>query len=446
MVGLLGLLVVGVGGLAASSLGWQPWSGERQPLADTPVQSRPSLMVAPFEDLSSEPGDHFADGVAQEVLSNLIRFKEFVVFDARASLEPAQTDPLDFGRRLDADYVVTGTVRRDAGRVRVSSQLVKLATGASIWAANYDEELAVDRLFEIQDGIAASVAATVAQPYGVVYRDARDQLQRHPPESLSAYECLLQAYAYRRRIASEAHATVRSCLEEAVIGEPDYADAMAMLAMVYVDEFRFGFNLRQDRYAPLDKAFELAQRAADIAPDNALAWLALFEAHFFRGQLDRAFSAGEQAIALNPNAAEPRALVGLRLAHSGQWERGIGLVEEALKMNPAPPPWYYFPLSMDAFRQGHDDAALRWAERIDLPGFFWTQALLAAIYSQLDRREDAVRAAARLLELYPDFEDRALIELGRQHFEPAVLNRFINGLRKAGLEVPAPTGTARKLG
>jgi tetratricopeptide (TPR) repeat protein len=182
------------------------------------------------------------------------------------------------------------------------------------------------------------------------------------------------------------------------------------------------------------------------AGDNALAWLALFEADFFRGDLDRAFSAGEQAIALNPSHPELKALVGMRLAHSGQWERGIGLVEEALTMNPAPPPWYYFPLSMDAFRQGHDDAALRWAERIDLPGFFWTQALLAAIYSQLDRREDAARAAARLLELYPDFEDRALIELGRQHFKPAVLNRFINGLRKAGLEIAAPAENSDRLG
>ena len=436
--GLLGLLVIALGALGASWLGWPSWAGRGGMRADALAESRPSLMVAPFEELGSEPGDHFADGLAQEVLSNLIRFKEFVVFDARTSLEAAHADPLELGRRLGADYIVTGSVRRDAGQVRVSSQLVKLATGVSIWAASYDEELAVDRLFEIQDGIAASVAAAVAQPYGVVYRDGREQLERHAPESLSAYECLLQAYAYRRRVAPAAHATARGCLEDAVVREPNYADALAMLAMVYVDEFRFRFNPRPDHYDPLGKALELARRAADVAPDNALAWLALFEADFFRGDLDQAFSAGEQAIALNPSHPELKALVGMRLAHSGQWERGIGLVEEALTMNPAPPPWYYFPLSMDAFRQGHDDAALRWAERIDLPGFFWTQALLAAIYSQLDRREDAARAAARLLELYPDFEDRALIELGRQHFEPAVLDRFLNGLQKAGLTIAQP--------
>ena len=441
--GLLALLVIG---LVASALGWQPWAGRGQPLAGPPVQSRPSLMVVPFEDLSGRPRDYFAEGVAQEVLSSLIRFKEFVVFDARTSFEAAQEEPLELGRRLGADYIVTGTVRRDAGRVRVSSQLVKLATGASIWAATYDEELAVDRLFEIQDGIAASVAATVAQPYGVVYRDARDQLQRHHPDSLSAYECLLQAYAYRRRIAPGPHATARSCLEEAVVREPDYADALAMLAMIYVDEFRWGFNPRPDQYDPLDTALGMAQRAVDTAPDDALAWLALFETNFFRGDLELAIAAGEQAIALNPNNPELKALVGMRLAHAGQWERGVGMLEEALTMNPAPPGWYYFGLSVNELRQRDDEAALDWAEKIDMPSFFWTHGLLAAIYGQLNRPDEASGAARRLLELYPDFESRALIELGRQHFEPAVLSRIVDGLRKAGLKIPEPTGIARKLG
>ena len=445
MGGLLALFVV-LAGLGASSLGWQPWAGGGQPPASAPTESRPALMVAPFEDLSSEPRDQFAEGVAQEVLSNLIRFKEFVVFDARTSFQAAQEDSLELGRRLGADYVVTGSVRRDAGRVRVSSELVKLATGASIWTATYDEELAVDRLFEIQDGIAASVAATVAQPYGVVYRDARNQLQRHPPKSLSAYECLLQAYAYRRRLAPEPHAVARSCLEEAVVREPDYADALAMLAMVYVDEYRWGFNPRPDQYDPLGTALEMAQRAVDTAPDDALAWLALFETNFFRGDLELAITAGEQAISLNPNNPELRALVGMRLAHAGQWERGVGMLESALTMNPAPPGWYYFGLSVNELRQRDDEAALDWAEKIDMPEFFWTHALLAAIYGQLDRPDDASGAARRLLELYPDFESRALIELSRQHFEPAVLSRIVDGLRKAGLKIPEPPGTARKLG
>jgi len=135
VVGLLALVVVVIGGLAASSLSWPPSEGKRQPLAGTPVEMRPSLMVAPFEDLSGEPSDHFAAGITQEILSSLIRFKEFVVFDARTSLEAAaQPDPLEFGRELGADYVVTGTIRRAAERVRVSTQLIKLATGASIWA------------------------------------------------------------------------------------------------------------------------------------------------------------------------------------------------------------------------------------------------------------------------------------------------------------------------
>lgn len=437
VVGLLGLLVVGLGALTASAVGWHPWSDRGQLTEGASAERRPSLMVVPFEDLGNEPGDHFALGVAQEILSGLIRFQEFVVFDARTAFEKAEAAPLELGRRLGADYALTGTVRRDAGRVRVSSQLINLDTGASIWTASFDEALAVEGLFAIQDRIAASVAAAVAQPYGVVYRDARDRLrQHHIPGTLSAYECLMQGYAYRQRIAAETHATARSCLEQAVVQEPDYADALAMLAVVYLDEFRWGFNPRPD-HNPLDRALEMAERAVDAAPDNAFARLALAETLFFHGELDRAFAEGERAVDLNPNHSEVKAMVGMRLAHSGQWERGIGLVEEALAMNPAPPGWYYLPMSTNAFRQGEDETALDWAKRIDLPGFYWTHALCAAIYAELGWQDNARMAVERLLELYPNFEERASIELSRRHFDPVLLNRLVSGLRKAGLDISA---------
>jgi adenylate cyclase len=435
---------IAVGWLGAVWFGGQPGPGDSEPRTAAPLESRPSVLVAPFANLGNRAKDSFAEGVGLELVSSLVRFKDLVVFDGRVSFRPATESLLDLAGRLGVDYLVTGSVRHDAGQIRITTELVKLSTGATIWASSYDGELGVDRLFAIQDTIANNVAAAIAQPYGVVYRDMRTKLGRQPPQNLGAYECLLQAYDYRRDFRPETHAKVRACLEQAVEREPGYAEALAMLSTIYLDEFRWRFNPRPDS-DPLAEAVQMAERAVESAPESAEAWTALFEATFFRSDLDRAFAAGDRAIELNPSNPELLALVGLRRALAGQWEQGLALVDKALTMNPTPPPWYYFAMSVNAFRQGDDDEALRWAEGIDLPGVFWTYVLRATIYGQLGRRDDAAQAVARLLELYPDFEQRALIELSRHHLQPVVFRRIVEGLRKAGLEIPE-TGAAVSAG
>jgi adenylate cyclase len=433
-------ILLALGWLGSGWFDGPPAPGGNGP-AEAPVESRPSVVVAPFTDLNNARGDFLAEAVPQELVSSLLRFEDLVVFDGRVSFQPAEESPLQLAERLDADYLVVGSVRRADQQIRISVELVKLATGATIWTGSYDAELTVDRLFALEDKIANSVAVALAQPDGVVHRDMRSQLRREPPHDLGAYQCLLQAYAYRRDFRPATHASVRACLEQAVTRDPDYADALAMLSMVYLDEFRWRFNPRPESN-PLADALRMAEQAVETAPESAEAWLALFEARFFQSDLEQAFAAGERAIALNPNDPEILALVGLRKALAGQWDRGLGLVEQALAINPAPTPWYYFAVSMQAFRQGDDDEALRWAEKIKLPGVFWTHVLVAAINGQLGRKDEAREAVARLLALRPDFAQHGMIELGWHHLEPAVLHRVVEGLRKAGLEMPDSTAAA----
>lgn len=431
-LGLLG--VIALGWLASSPAVWRSSADQPEPATEAPSEARPSLLVDRFVNLSSDPGDdYFAAGITQDILSNLVRFREFVVFDART--DASQPEALDLSRRLGADYVVTGTVRRDAERVRVTAQLVDVTTGASVWAGTYDEKLAVNSLFLIQDVIAANVAATIAQPYGVVFRDLSRKLQRRAPSSLSAYECLLKAYEYRRRLARHLHRPLQDCLEVAVAREPDYAEAWAMLALVLLDEDRYGYEPSASWDELLTRAQEAAVRAVELAPDSALALQAAFITAYYRHELDRFQAAGERALAVNPNNPEIRAIFGLRLALTGEWKRGLALVEEALTANPAPPGWYFFALSFDHYRHARYVEALGMAERVQMPGFFWNHVVLAMIYGQLGQLDEAGRALARAFELRPALAASPRQILGVEILDQDLLEMMLDGLRKAGLEI-----------
>src|SRR5262249_41288616 len=148
-------------------------------------------------------------------------------------------DLLDLCARTQAGYVVQGSVRRAAGRVRISVQLIEGATGVQLWGERYDREM-VD-IFALQDEVTRTIAATL----GVKMQDV--VLQRALEKSaaeLSAYDCLLRARRYTWTLSADMHAEARDLLEKAVELDPLSADAHALLANVYLGEHRFEMNPR----------------------------------------------------------------------------------------------------------------------------------------------------------------------------------------------------------
>jgi adenylate cyclase len=339
--------------------------------------------------------------------------------------------------RIDARYLLEGSVRRDGSRVRVTAKLFDLETGEYRWAADYDRVLSVGALLDIEAEVARRIVAAVAQPYGVVTRLEMEQLRQNRTRDLAAYECILFALHYWADISPENHYEGRSCLENAVAREPEYAKAWAYLAYFYLDEFRWRFNPRDGSPAALERAQAAARRAVDLDPDSSAARLALSAVAFFAGDLALFRSYGEAALAMNPGNAEHMASFGARLAYSGDWERGLALVEEAIALNPWHPDWYRLPLIYDAYRRGRYDEALAEWKKIDLPHFYTTYVLGAMIWGQLGDRLRAQASLGRLLELYPEFAERARDDFRSWNFEEDLIDRFVDGLRKAGLAVGA---------
>jgi adenylate cyclase len=157
--------------------------------------------------------------------------------------------------------------------------------------------------------------------------------------------------------------------------------------------------------------------------------------YLWKKQYDRAIAEGEQAIALDPNDAQSYANLGQILAFAGRPEKGIGMVEKAMRLNPRYPPDYLLQLSLAYRMAGRYEEALVPGKRVLtlIPNSAPAHFNLAVIYSKLGREEEARAMAAELLRLAPNFS----LEVFKNYLpfkDPAVLQRHLDALRRAGLK------------
>jgi len=336
------------------------------------------------------------------------------------------------GDELGARYVMEGSLRQAGTKLRLAVQLVDAVSGAHLWAENFERTFSPEAVFELQDDLVPRIVSTVADMYGVLVRSMSEALRGKADEALSPHEAVLSAFGYMERVTPEEHARVRRILERAVTIAPNQSDAWAMLANLYWEEYAHGLNPQPD---PLARALAAARRAVEAAPSNNLAHYALACTLFFQKNFQAFRSAAERTIELNRMDASVAALIGNLIAYAGDWERGRALVESAMQLNPRHPGWYWFVNFNDAYRQRDYRGALGFALKINLPGNFYTHAVIAMAYGQLGMREEARKTLQELFAIRPDFAKTAREEFGRWFHDLAFVEHMIEGLRKAGLEI-----------
>jgi TolB-like protein len=373
------------------------------------------------------------EGLTEEIVTGLSRFSylRVVARSSTAKYAQAEADARAIGREVGAQYVIEGSLRLAGSRLRLAVHLVDTSTGTDLWAETYDRAFLADDIFALQDDVVPRIVSTVADTYGVLPRTMAEKLRGRHAESLTPYEAVLRSFAHFPRLSPEEHAAARAALERGVSQAPGYADGWAMLSMIVREEYVHGFNVKPD---PLGRALVAAQRAVEIAPSNHLAYHSLAATQFFRRERQAFRSSAERAIALNPMDGFTTAYLGFLLAYDGNWERGCRLVAHARMLNPHHPGWYWFPSCFEAFQKRDYRAALDFALKVNMPGFWRTSMALAAIYGHLGDVEAARNAVRELLAVRPQFAVVARTELGK-YWEPKMVEHIVEGLRKAGLEV-----------
>ena len=400
---------------------------ERLAAAPSRSSALPSIAVLPFANLGSDPEhDYFADGITEDLITELSRFQELRVIARNSVLiykgKPARVQ--EVGHDLGVRYVLEGSVRRAGTRVRITAQLIDAGAGHHLWAERFDRDLA--DIFEVQDEVTSRIVATLA---GKLAETERRRARSGQTENLEAYDCVLRGRELWYRFTAGANREARRLYEKAIELDPDYARAYASLAWTYLTEHSERWAGAEEQ--PLERALEVARRGVMVNPASHSNHLALGQVCLSKGLHDEALEAFETAIALNPNDADGYVFLAETLSYAGRPAEAIDLIEKAQRLNPTVPRWYAWDLGTAFYlARRYEDAvaALRKGRPLVAMAYRW----LAAAYGQLGREQDAEAAAQEYLRRTSDFSLAHHLEMiPFQHAEDR--EHYAEGLRKAGL-------------
>jgi TolB-like protein/Flp pilus assembly protein TadD len=397
-------------------------------LLQSPVASQEPLLIV--DPVAVAPGDpvrtQMALGLSQSLVMALTRFQGLrVVYAPEEAQRTAIEDRLGEDGDRRSLYVLDSSLREDGGSIRFWWRLSDVRRGETVWSDAIDRSVTDGTMIPMEDEIAHDVATRIGEPTGLVTTR----------ETHSGYGCVLRARAYYMAISEVLHRDIRACLEATVAADATYADAWSMLAYVYLDEDRNGFNRIGTAQESAMRALQAAERAVALAPESENALEALMDVNHRLGNFEAADRAGRRAIEINPNNPELLAELGIRIFARGRWDEGAEMVRRAAERSMVLPPLNRFTLVFDHYRKGQFDEALTEAKQIQLPQFYGTHMVQAAIYGKLGRQAEARAAVTRLLELRPNYAAEMRDDFRSRHYTDALIDMLADGLRQAGLAV-----------
>ncbi len=420
-----------VAGIAVGAIAWlQPWAPGLERPSTERATDQPSIAVLPFDNLSGDPAqDYFSDGITDDLVTDLSRVSGLFVIASSTTFtykgKPVNVQQV--GRDLGVRYVLEGSVRRVGDRVRINAQLIDAASGHHLWADRYDRQLT--DVFVLQDEVTQMIVSALAVKLTADEEERLSQAAKANPE---AYDTLLRGLELFRRFTLETHVQAREFFEKAVALDPTFARAYADLSLTLGENVAEGWT-----DAPglsNQRSLEVAQHALALDDSLPVVHFALSTAYSYLKRHDEAIAAAQRTVELDSNYADGYAQLASSLNYAGRPEAGLAAIRKAMRLNPRHPFYYVWILGQSHFFMGRTEQAAAQFEKVveSNPHFSTGHLSLAAAYGVLDRVEDAEWEVEEVLTLLPDLT----LERVRQsdsYRDPAHMDLYVNGLRKAGL-------------
>ena len=404
------------------------------PRSTVAPSQKPSVAVLPFQNFSTDASqEYFADGIVEDIITALSRFKSFAVIARNSSFvyKGRAVDVRQVARELGVRYVLEGSVRLGGDRLRVTAQLIDSDGGAHLWAEKFDGAAA--DVFDMQDRITERVVATV-EPQ--IRQAEIERSRRERPGSLAAYDLYLRAIPYFGAETPEDNAKAYELLSRSIEIDPGFAMALTLAAGALSNRLSMGWpELTPNSRA---RCLELTEAALTRGADDAtiLAHCAAILIHHGNDDYDRGLRLIARALEFNPNNLKVQICAGITHLHCGVVEDAIWHANRALTLSPGDPDGYF---SMTTIAHanlilGDYRQALEWAERSQAlnPRNNPTHWMLIAANAHLDRMVEARRRVNEFLALVPEITI-AKIVAGQPRKDPERLRSLVDGLRIAGL-------------
>ncbi len=402
--------------------------------APLPLPDKPSIAVLPFANMSRDPEqEYFADGITEDIITELSRFRSLFVIARNSSFtyKGRAVDLKQVGRELGVRYVLEGSVRKAAERLRITGQLIDATTGAHLWAERYDGTL--EDVFDLQDRITGRVVSALMAN---LEQAEIERARRKPTASLEAYDYCLRAKAAISHISPATIAEALDLLGRAIESDPNYAAAYGLAARCH--GLRTAFGWVDDRAMAAGEAERLARRAAALAPDDAvILGMTGFTLAYLVHDLEAAIGSVSRALAMSPNYAPNWGYSAWIRLWCGEPRAALEHVQNALRLNPLDPG---IVITRDALAHSHyfldefDAAAAVARESLQSgPDNAPTLRIGTAALAMAGRLEEAVALRMRLQVIDPGLTLANLTSRQGPYRRAEDIARYAEGLRRAGL-------------
>ena len=395
-----------------------------------PLPDRPAIAVLPFVNMSGDPEqEYFSDGISEDIITALSKLRWFFVIARNSSfVYKGKSVPMkQIAEDLGVRYVIEGSVRKSGDRVRITAQLNDVGTGSHLWAERYDRSLA--DVFAVQDEITEAIVAAI-EPQ--LYAAENFHAQRKPPDSLDAWDLVMRALSHYWRVTRQDNLVAQALLEKAISIDPNYGQALGVLATSYMFCTHMGWAERT--------AMEAAERAAvaAIRADSEDPWAhqALGGVHLLARRFDDSLAEFELALRLNPNFAMAQAYYGLSLCYSGRWQEGDEAARRAIRLSPRDPflgVYYGIAAYAQFIGRNYDEAIKLAREAIRQRGDFVGAHRVLTAAAGMAGQTDLARSALQEMRRAQPNVSLAWIAANMPIRHEAERDHYLEGFRRAGL-------------
>jgi adenylate cyclase len=395
------------------------------------LPDKPSIAVLPFTNMSNDPEqEYFADGIAEDIITALSHYPSLFVIARNScfTYKGRAVAVREVGRDLGVRYVLEGSLRKSANRVRVTAQLVEAATGNHVWAERYDRDLA--DIFAVQDEITEAVTVAIAP---AIAEAEQQRAMRKPPGSLDAWAAYQRGLWHLAKVTAEDFAIAQQLFERGIQADPTFAACYTGLALARLQASAIYQSL--DANEAQRSAEALARKAVACDSADAEARSCLGWALQARGELEGALIEIDRALEISPNLAVAHAQRGATLIFIGRPKEGIRGIESSIRLDPRDPfsAIRLLHIACGLYFSGEYEATVEAAKRLSrsYPNFPMIYRWSAAALGQLGHRAEAKEALDKAINLAP-----AAFEMYVRNRVPWFRSEdhlhLVDGLRKAG--------------